>query len=139
MCRGRARYFSSSKRPSPNADAASRAAEATAAAATVATLLTELSQAEIPSVIIDEDEAQARHLLAQGHRIVFGNLDEGVLERCNLAQARALIVNSSDDRNAATILAARQLGYTGEIIALVEDPFHRHPMLLAGEIGRAHV
>jgi Trk K+ transport system NAD-binding subunit len=100
--------------------------------ATVATLLVELSQAAIPSVIIDEDETQARHLLAQGHRIVFGNLDEGVLEKCNLSQARALIVNSSDDRNAATILAARQLGYAGEIIALVEDPFHRHPMLLAG-------
>lgn len=100
--------------------------------ATVATLLVELAQAAIPSVIIDEDETQARHLLAQGHRIVFGNLDEGVLEKCNLGQARALIVNSSDDRNAATILAARQLGYAGEIIALVEDPFHRHPMLLAG-------
>jgi Trk K+ transport system NAD-binding subunit len=100
--------------------------------ATVATLLGELSQAGIPSVIIDEDEAQARRLLAQGHRIVFGNLDEGVLEKCNLGKARALIVNSSDDRNAATILAARQLGYAGEIIALVEDPFHRHPMLLAG-------
>jgi Trk K+ transport system NAD-binding subunit len=100
--------------------------------ATVATLITELSQAGIPSVIIDEDETQARHLLGQGHRIVFGNLDEGVLDKCNLGQARALIVNSSDDRNAATILAARQLGYAGEIIALVEDPFHRHPMLLAG-------
>jgi Trk K+ transport system NAD-binding subunit len=100
--------------------------------ATVATLITELSQAGIPSVIIDEDETRARHLLAQGHRIVFGNLDEGVLEKCNLGQARALIVNSGDDRNAATILAARQLGYAGEIIALVEDPFHRHPMILAG-------
>jgi Trk K+ transport system NAD-binding subunit len=100
--------------------------------ATVATLMTELSHAGIPSVIIDEDEKEARHLLAQRQRVVFGNLDGGVLERCNLRQARALIVNSSDDRNAATILAARQLGYAGEIIALVEDPFHRQPMLLAG-------
>jgi Trk K+ transport system NAD-binding subunit len=100
--------------------------------ATVATLLTELAQSGIPTVIIDEDEAQARHLLAQGHRIVYGNLDEGVLDKCNLGHARVLIVNSSDDRNAATILAARQLGYTGEIIALVEDPFHRHPMILSG-------
>ena len=100
--------------------------------ATVATLLTELSQAGIPSVIIDEDETQARRLVGQGHRVVFGNLDGGVLERCNLRQARALIVNSSDDRDAAIILAARQLGFTGDILALVEDPFHRHPMLLAG-------
>lgn len=99
---------------------------------TVATLLGELSQAGIASVIVDEDEAQARHLLAQGHRVVHGSLDEGVLARCELAQARALIVNSSDERNASAILAARQLGYGGEIIAMVEDPFHRHPVMLAG-------
>jgi Trk K+ transport system NAD-binding subunit len=100
--------------------------------ATVATVITELSQAGILSVIIDEDEAQARLLVAQGHRVVFGNLDGGVLERCNLLEARALIVNSSDDRDAAIILAARHLGFTGDILALVEDPFHRHPILLAG-------
>jgi Trk K+ transport system NAD-binding subunit len=99
---------------------------------TVASLITELRQAGIPTVIIDEDEADARHLLALGHHIVFGNLDEGVLEKSNLRQARALIVNGSDDRNAATILAARQLGYAGEILALVEDPYHRQPMILAG-------
>jgi Trk K+ transport system NAD-binding subunit len=100
--------------------------------ATVATLVTELAQAGIPGVIIDEDEKEARRLLALGHRVVFGNLDSGVLERCNLLAARTLVVNSSDDRNAASILAARQMGFTGEILALVEDPFHRHPMLLAG-------
>ena len=101
----------------------------------VATLVTELGQAGIATVIIDEDEAEARHLLEQGHRVVFGNLDEGVLEKSNLAAARALIVNGSDDRNAATILAARQSGYKGEILALVEDPFHRQPMILAGASG----
>ena len=100
--------------------------------ATVATLLNQLEEAGIPSVVIDEDEREARQLLSRGHRLVFGNLDSGVLERCNLLAAHALIVNSSDDRNAATILAARQLGFTGDIIALVEDPYHRHPMILAG-------
>ena len=98
----------------------------------VATLVTELEQARIPAIIIDEDEAEARHLLEQGHRVIFGSLDEGVLEKSNLSLARALIVNGSDDRNAATILTARQLGYTGEILALVEDPYHRQPMILAG-------
>ena len=98
----------------------------------VATLITELEQANIPTVIVDEDEADARHLLEQGHQVIFGNLDEGVLGKANLSAARALIVNSSDDRNAATILAARQLGYTGEILALVEDPYHRQPLILAG-------
>ena len=98
----------------------------------VATLITELEQTNIPTVIIDEDEADARHLLEQGHKVIYGNLDEGVLEKANLGAARALIVNSSDDRNAATILAARQLGYNGEILALVEDPYHRQPIILAG-------
>lgn len=101
----------------------------------VATLIPELEQANIPVIIIDEDENEARHLLEQGHRVVFGSLDEGVLEKSNLAAARALIVNGSDDRNAATILAARGQGYTGEILALVEDPFHRQPMILAGASG----
>jgi Trk K+ transport system NAD-binding subunit len=101
----------------------------------VATLVTELRQARIPTIVIDEDEAEARHLLGQGHQVVYGNLDEGVLEKSNLAQARALIVNGSDDRNAATILAARQLGFAGEILALVEDPYHRQPMILAGATG----
>ena len=101
----------------------------------VATLLMELEQANIATVVIDEDEADARRLMEQGHQVIYGNLDEGVLRKSNLHHARALIVNSSDDRNAATILAARQLGYKGEILALVEDPYHRQPLILAGASG----
>ena len=102
---------------------------------TVATLIAELEQADIPTVIVDEDETEARHLHALGHHVIHGNLEEGVLEKTNLREARALITNGSDDRNAVTILAARQLGFSGEILALVEDPFHRQPMILAGASG----
>ena len=98
----------------------------------VATLLTELEQADIATVVIEEDPADARRLVEQGHRVIYGNLDEGVLKKTSLNQARALIVNSTDERNAATILAARQLGFKQEILALVEDPFHREPIILAG-------
>jgi len=98
----------------------------------VATLITELEQANVPTVIIEEDEARARQLLLHGHRVIHGNLDEGVLAKSGLAQARALIVNGRDERNAAAILAARQTGYEGEILALVEDPYHQQPMILAG-------
>jgi len=101
----------------------------------VATLLTELEHANIATLVVDEDEADARLLLEQGHKIIYGTLDEGVLQKSNLNEARALIVNSTDDRNAATILAARQLGFTGEILALVEDPYHRQPIMLAGANG----
>ena len=41
----------------------------------VATLITELKQTHIPAVIIDEDEDDARHLLEQGHNVIYGNLD----------------------------------------------------------------
>ena len=101
----------------------------------VATLLEELEAAQITTIVVEEDETEARRLLEHGHRLVYGNLDEGVLTRTSLDKARALIVNSTDDRNAATILAARQLGYSGEILALVEDPYHRQPMILAGATG----
>jgi len=100
--------------------------------APVATLLEELERAKIPTVVVEEEEPVARRLMEQGHVVVYGNLDEGVLQRTKLEKARALIVNSTDDRNAAIILAARQLGFTREILALVEDPYHREPMILAG-------
>ena len=101
----------------------------------VATLLKELETAQITTLVVEEDETEARRLLEHGHRMIYGNLDEAVLTSASLDKARALIVNSTDDRNAATILTARQMGYNGEILALVEDPFHRQPMILAGATG----
>jgi Trk K+ transport system NAD-binding subunit len=98
----------------------------------VATLLEELERADIATLVVEEEEAVARRLVEQGHAVIYGNLDEGVLRRAKLDRARALIVNSTDDRNAATILAARQLGFSREILALVEDPYHREPIILAG-------
>jgi Trk K+ transport system NAD-binding subunit len=94
-----------------------------------------LEHTNIATLVVEEEEAEARRLVEHGHKVVYGNLDEGVLARTHLDKARALIVNSTDDRNAAAILTARQLGYAGEILALVEDPFHRQPIILAGATG----
>ncbi len=98
----------------------------------VATLLEELEGAEVRVVVVEEEESLSRRLIEAKHEVVFGKLDEGVLEKVGLLKARSLIVNSSDEQNAAAIIAARQLGFEGEILALVEDPLHYHPMLLAG-------
>jgi Trk K+ transport system NAD-binding subunit len=98
----------------------------------VATLLEELERADVATVVVEEEEAIARRLVEQRHVVVYGNLDEGVLQRTKLKRARALIANSTDDRNAAVIISARQLGFSREILALVEDPYHRQPMILAG-------
>ncbi|HZD41547.1 MAG TPA: NAD-binding protein [Terriglobales bacterium] len=101
----------------------------------VTTLVQELERASIATLVVEEDQNEARRLVEQGRRVVFGNLDEGILTRVHLDKARALILNSTDDRNAATILAARQLGFSSEILALVEDPYHRQPIILAGATG----
>ncbi|MCB1128452.1 MAG: NAD-binding protein, partial [Verrucomicrobiae bacterium] len=98
----------------------------------MATLLEELEASDVPTVVVEEDEAEARRLQDRRHRVVYGRLDEGILTRVRLNQARALIANSTDDGNAAAIITARQLGFEGDILALVEDPLHRQPMVLAG-------
>ncbi len=98
----------------------------------VETLLTELKRAGIETVVVEGDEGLARRMVEKGQLVVYGGLVDDALRRARLAGARTLIANGTDDENAAVILAARQLGFTGEVLALVEDPFHRKPIMLAG-------
>lgn len=98
----------------------------------VETLLQELAGAGMPTLILETDEAAARRLFESGEKVVLRSLSDGALEAARLGSAKAIIANGSDDENAALILSARQLGYTGSILALVEEPFHRQPMMLAG-------
>jgi Trk K+ transport system NAD-binding subunit len=100
--------------------------------AAVAMLLDELEKARVPALIVEEDEPTARRLQERGHVVVVGLLEDGVLGRVCLAAARGVVANGSDDRNAALILGARQAEYRGDVLALVEEPFHRKPMMLAG-------
>ena len=69
-------------------------------------------------------------MVERGRTAVFGRLDDGVLEKAHLRRSRALVANGTDDENASVILAARQLGFSGDIVALVEEPYHRKPMML---------
>ncbi|HSS51970.1 MAG TPA: NAD-binding protein, partial [Thermoanaerobaculia bacterium] len=98
----------------------------------VETLLVELAGAGVPSLVLETDEGLARRLFERGQRVVLGGLADDGLEAVHLLRARALIANGTDDENAAVVLSARQLGYRGPILALVEEPLHRRPMMLAG-------
>ncbi|HZF13729.1 MAG TPA: NAD-binding protein [Thermoanaerobaculia bacterium] len=100
--------------------------------AAVETLLAELAAAGVPTVFLERDEATARQLFESGVRVVHRGLDDASLKAARLTTARALIANGTDDENAALILAARHLGFTGPVLALVEEPFYRKPMMLAG-------
>ncbi len=98
----------------------------------IETLLVELAGAGVPSLVLEPDEGQARRLFDRGQRVVLGGLADDGLEAVHLLRARALIANGTDDENAAVVLSARHLGFRGPILALVEEPFHRRPMMLAG-------
>jgi Trk K+ transport system NAD-binding subunit len=100
--------------------------------AAVETLLEELAGAGVPTLVLEEDDATARRLFERGVRVLHRGLGEGALQAARLGSARAVIANGSDDANAALSLSARQLGFRGTLLALVEDPFHRRPMMLAG-------
>lgn len=98
----------------------------------VAGLLPQLAARDVPSLVIEEDEAEARRLHTAGQRVIVSSLEEEALGAAGLLEARALIANGNDSENAAVILAARQLGFQGEVVAFVEEPFHRQPIMLAG-------
>ncbi|RMH18470.1 MAG: hypothetical protein D6696_13000 [Acidobacteria bacterium] len=98
----------------------------------VESALAELDRAGVPVLVLETDADVARSLRAERRRVVYGKSAIEILENIELAGARALIANGSDEENAGLVLSARQAGFDGEILALVEEPFHRTPLQLAG-------
>ena len=98
----------------------------------VDSLLSELDRRGTASVVIEEDEAAARRLHARGQQVVHATLAEQELDLRTMARAQALVLNGEDDANALLALSAREVGYEGPIIAMIQDPRRRAPMLLAG-------
>jgi len=86
----------------------------------------------VPTLVVERDEKAARRLVEREVPVVFGRSEEELFDCMRLDHARALIGNGRDEENAALALEARQRGFEGEIIALVEEPMHRKPMMLAG-------
>ncbi len=99
----------------------------------VATLADELDRADVQVVVLEEDEAVARRLVDRGRTVVYGAFaEEDDLAASMVAGARAVVLNGSDHENGAMVLALRQIGFQGDILALVDNPLHRRPMALAG-------
>ena len=98
----------------------------------VDSLLHELERRDMASVVIEEDEAVARRLHKRGQQVVLATLAEQELDLRPLTRAHALVLNGADGANALLALSARDVGYEGPIIAMLDDPLRRSPMLLAG-------
>ena len=100
--------------------------------AAVATLMEELEGRGIDTVVIEADEARARRLQARGVKVVQASIAEGDLDLRPLVKARALVANGDDEYNATLALSARELGFEGPIVALIDNPNRRAPLQLAG-------
>lgn len=98
----------------------------------VASLLEQARGAGLATLVVEEEEADARRVMERGENLLLGRIDDDVLERAGVGRCRALVANGSDDQNAAVALTARQLGFAGDILTLVEEPFHRRALMLAG-------
>lgn len=98
----------------------------------VSSLIDDLDREGVSSLVFEEDEPTARRLQARGREVVLGNLQEEDPDLRNLTGARGLVLNGDDNANASMTLSARHHGYTGPIIALVENPLRRPPMVRAG-------
>lgn len=98
----------------------------------VTSLIDDTERQGIPAVILEEDESLARRLRDAGRTVVFTELEDERALIDALRNARALVVNGEDHDNAVVVLGARQGGFQGPIYAFIENPLHRHPILLAG-------
>ena len=98
----------------------------------VASLMSELDSRDIPTVVIEEDEIVARRLHARGEKVVHASFAEGDLDLQPVTEARALVANGDDEYNALFALSARELGFKGPIVALIDNPNRRAPLQLAG-------
>lgn len=98
----------------------------------VDSLMREIDRRGVPLVLIEEDETTALRLHARGHRVVHASLVEGELDLRPLGKARALVANGPDENDALLAMTARELGFRGPIVALIDNPHRRAPMPLAG-------
>ena len=98
----------------------------------VDSLLAEIKRRGMASLVIEEDEGTARRLHERGQHVVHATLAEQDLDLRALAGVHALVLNGQGDANALLALTAREVGFEGPIVAMIEDPRRRAPMLLAG-------
>jgi len=98
----------------------------------VESLIDHLESAGVPVVVFEAEETVARRLHERGRRVVYANLDADDPDLSSLHGARGLVANGADRDNAAITIGARARGFGGPIVALIERPEHRAPMLRAG-------
>ena len=96
-------------------------------------LIEEFDAHDIPYVVVEPDDDRAMRLHEAGRRVVRSNPEStDGLARANLADARALVTDVSDQVDASIVLAAKELSPDVRVISIVEDPERERYHRLAG-------
>ncbi len=98
----------------------------------VAMLIDDLKRFGRRVIVLEADPIAARRLQERGIEVVHASVDDEFLDLRPLRAAEAIVANGGDHDNAALVLIARELGFKGPILALVDEPMHRHPLQTSG-------
>lgn len=98
----------------------------------VETLIDELAEQEITFIIIEDEEELVKELVYRDIPCIFGSpSDKQALVNAGIENARILIANKSDEKNANIVLTAREFQHLN-IIAIVEDRSNSKYLKYAG-------
>ncbi|MCP4488199.1 MAG: hypothetical protein GY820_12885 [Gammaproteobacteria bacterium] len=100
--------------------------------AEVTSLLDKIHSQGQSTLIIEEDEAIAQRLHARGEKVVHSSVAHGDFDLRALAKASALIANGDDEYNALLASSVREQGFSGPVVALIDNPNRRAALQLAG-------
>jgi Trk K+ transport system NAD-binding subunit len=96
-------------------------------------LIEELDSWDVDHVIIESDRERATDLYEDGHHVIHADPTSlGGLEGAQLASARALVADVSDQVDASIVLAAQEVTEDTTIISVVEEPDRASYHRLAG-------
>jgi Trk K+ transport system NAD-binding subunit len=98
----------------------------------IETLLEEFVRTGSPFVVFEEDMVVARKLRDRGYNVMHGQFTENEVGLDRVKRARAVVTNAGDHANATCTLVVRELGFTGPLFALADEPLYRAPMLQIG-------
>ena len=93
-------------------------------------LIDELSASGIEYVLVEPSADRALELDGGGHTVVHGDPESVAdLQRANVADARTLVADVSDQVDASIVLAAKEAAEATRVISVIEDPdtetYHR--------------
>ena len=86
-------------------------------------LIGELDSENVSYVLIVPDKDRATDLYEEGYDVIHEDPDtERGLQRANLQQARALVADVSDQKDASIVLGARDIADDVKLVSIVEEP-----------------